>query len=147
MSRLGPQPELAARARRRRTAAQWLYSSPPVATPPMSAVVQIPFQLVTDNLDEFRPTVRSHLVDGDVTLDFAGCTYMDSSACAALLALHRHAGSAGRTLTIRGLDSDLRLLMAMTRLNRVLDIVPPVEDAEGDGPPTGQDPPPRLRLV
>ena len=61
---------------------------------------------------------------GELRLDFAQVTYLDSSALGMLVLLHRRAGQKGGHLVLDNLAPDLYELLKLTRLDTILDARP-----------------------
>jgi anti-anti-sigma factor len=57
-----------------------------------------------------------------VAVDLAGVRRIDSSGCAALVALLHLVQRAGGDMCLTGLDDEARLLMEITRLRRLFDV-------------------------
>jgi anti-anti-sigma factor len=62
------------------------------------------------------------LGDGELHLDFAKVVYLDSSALAALVTLHRRAALARGRIVCHNLAPDLLKLFRLTRLDTILDV-------------------------
>jgi anti-anti-sigma factor len=62
--------------------------------------------------------------DGELHLDFSEVTYLDSTALAALVALHRRAEQTHGRLVCCNLAADLLKLFRLTRLDTILDVRP-----------------------
>jgi anti-anti-sigma factor len=67
---------------------------------------------------ELRP------LDGDVELDFAGLTFLDSSGMNALVDVHRDREARGHHLVIRGASEIVLRALTITRLTEILDLQP-----------------------
>lgn len=57
---------------------------------------------------------------GDVVLDMAALTLIDAAGLGMLTAAHLRAERAGRRLLLRNCSKEIRRVLAVTRLNRVL---------------------------
>ncbi len=68
-------------------------------------------------LTELVDRGRGHLV-----LDLGAVMYIDSSGLGALVAAMKHARAAGGDIKVSALESDVRSLFEMTRLNEVLSV-------------------------
>jgi len=55
-------------------------------------------------------------------LDFSGVTYLSSTMLGKLVRLHRKMESKGEKLRLRGMNSRLRSIFAVTRLDQLFDI-------------------------
>jgi anti-sigma B factor antagonist len=59
---------------------------------------------------------------GDLVVDLAAIDFIDASGLGVLVGAHRRAGRAGRRLVLRNVPDRVLRLLALTRLNRVLQI-------------------------
>ena len=66
-----------------------------------------------------------------LVLDLGGVMYIDSSGLGALVAATKHARAAGGDIRLCALESDVRALFEMTRLDRVLAIHSTRQEAVG----------------
>lgn len=84
---------------------------------------------------QFKIRVVDALAEGDreIIADASTCGYIDSSGLGVLVAVNKKCRDAGGTLTIVGLNEELRVWMALVRLDAVLTIDPPITDAERAG--------------
>jgi anti-sigma B factor antagonist len=57
-----------------------------------------------------------------LVLDLGGVMYIDSSGLGALVAAMKHARAAGGDIKVCTLESDVRSLFEMTRLNKVISV-------------------------
>jgi anti-anti-sigma factor len=69
----------------------------------------------------------------DLTLDFAGITFLDSAGVKALVSIYQHAFARGCKLTVTNLRPHIRHVLEITRLDEILTLDDPVE--VGDNPP------------
>ncbi len=73
-------------------------------------------------------TVRSRLermldqADGDVTVDLAGVEMIDAAGLGMLTAAHLRAERSGQRLVLRNCPKEIRRVLAVTHLNRILHI-------------------------
>jgi anti-sigma B factor antagonist len=66
-----------------------------------------------------------------VTLDFAGCPYIDSAGLGVQVVLARKLHEIGGTLRVINLNDDLRTLYMLTHLDGLFDSVASIADATG----------------
>jgi anti-sigma B factor antagonist len=73
------------------------------------------------NSDRFKDAVISLISDkpADVTVDCGGLNYIDSTALGALVALHKAALQAGRSITLVNLSANIRRLLKITNLENI----------------------------
>jgi|GEM_PF-825903 len=97
--------------------------------------VSAPRMLVIKN----RPALLHHLLDRidegarDVVVGLERTTYIDSSGLGMLADVHRVlVRELGGRLRVAGANPDLRLLLEVTRLSRLLEVVDEVEGGEED---------------
>jgi anti-sigma B factor antagonist len=64
-----------------------------------------------------------------LVLDLSGVMYIDSAGLGALVAAMKHARAAGGDIKVCGLAGDVRQVLEMTRLDKVLAIHPTRRDA------------------
>lgn len=72
---------------------------------------------VRQRLEEALATRPAHLV-----VDLSACTFVDASALAMLLEVHRRTSRAGGVLTLRGCCPRVLRLLSLTGLRRVFDL-------------------------
>lgn len=108
--------------------------SSPVLTPTVLRV-SAPRMLVIKN----RAALLHHLLDRidegarDVVIGLERTTYVDSSGLGMLADVHRVlVRELGGRLRVAGANPDLRLLLEVTRLARLLEVVDAVPDGEED---------------
>ena len=84
---------------------------------------------VTGALDVITlPRVREELEQalagrpGRLVVDLSACTFVDASALAVLLDLHRRTSRTGAVLTLRGCCPRVLRLLSLTGLRRVFDL-------------------------
>ena len=58
--------------------------------------------------------------EGPLVLDLSGLTSLDATGLGVLVGAHRRAGRAGRVLVLRDVRPEVRRLLLLTRLDRVL---------------------------
>lgn len=66
---------------------------------------------------------------GPIVLDLGAVRFMDSSGLAALIAAHKRAGTQGSRLKLAALQPEVRSVLDLTGLSRVLDVSPSVDEA------------------
>lgn len=99
-------------------------------------VVRVRGPLALPEVGELR-TVFANLtsIEGpDVILDLTEVTFLGSSGMGTIAGLHEELAAAGRHLTVRGAAPMIRKALAVTGLDRMLDVEPP-GSAEGALPP------------
>jgi anti-sigma B factor antagonist len=67
---------------------------------------------------------RAHLV-----IDLGDVAYVDSSGLGAIVAAMKHARAAGGDIKLAALQEDVRLIFDMTRLIKVIETYPSLEEA------------------
>jgi anti-anti-sigma factor len=78
--------------------------------------------------DELRGVLdEAFRTSHDLTIDFSGLTFIDSSGLSVLVEAHRKARDAGGVLVLRNPTSMLRRLLDITRLESLL-VVEPTDD-------------------
>jgi anti-sigma B factor antagonist len=94
-----------------------------------SILDQRTIQLIGKELDR--------LVDTHVTpkmlLNFGNVEFLSTAALGILIALHKRVRSAGRRLLLGNLDSEIREVFEITRLNTFFEIVPAPDEGDTDG--------------
>ena len=96
----------------------------PAPAAPATAVVHITGALDVTTLPRVREQLEQALAGrpGHVVVDLAACTFVDASALAVLLDLHRHLCRTGGALTLRGCCPRVLRLLSLTGLRRVFDL-------------------------
>ena len=99
------------------------------------AVVSVTGDVDLTSSGRLREALREALHEsGNVVVDFAGLTFIDSSGLSALVDAHSRARDGGGTLTLRHPTATLRRLLDITRLDTLLMIDPPEPGSvESDG--------------
>ena len=99
---------------------------PAPAAPPVAGTVTI---TVTGALDVTTlPRVREQLEQAAagrparLVVDLSACTFVDASALAVLLDVHRRLSRSGGVLTLRGCCPRVLRLLSLTGLRRVFDL-------------------------
>lgn len=85
-------------------------------------VVKIGTHLDVRNVGRVRVTLNQAIAsaDGDVTVDMVGLDVIDAAGLGMLTAAHLRAEREGIHLVLRNCSKDLRRVLAVTRLNRLL---------------------------
>jgi anti-sigma B factor antagonist len=80
--------------------------------------VVAPTQLIVGTRQQFRADMLQELEQGhDVIIDLEGTKYLDTTALGVLISLERVFRQSGRRLVLAGLNSDLRQLFELTKLD------------------------------
>ena len=87
-------------------------------------VVIVAAHLDVRNIGSVRTVINEALEasTGDVVVDMGSLELIDSAALGMLTAAHLRAERAGRHLVLRNCSDDIRRVLAVTRLNRILRI-------------------------
>lgn len=87
-------------------------------------LVKIGSHLDVRNVEKVRTTINSVIdsATGDVVVDMAGLEIIDAAGLAMLTAAHLRAGRAGRRLVLCSCTDEIRRVLAVTRLTRVLNL-------------------------
>jgi anti-anti-sigma factor len=103
--------------------------APAVVPAPAAPIGTAATVAVTGPLDVTTlPRVRAQLEQalagrpGRLVVDLSACTFVDASALAVLLELHRSMSRAGGVLTLRGCCPRVLRLLSLTGLRRVFDL-------------------------
>lgn len=82
-------------------------------------------------VSQLRTALTDEMLDGpvDLVIDLSKVTFMDSSGLGALVGAHRKARLFQGRLTVVATSSSLLRLLTITGLDRVLTVVPSVEEA------------------
>jgi anti-sigma B factor antagonist len=91
------------------------------SAPPDSVVVRCARPLLYDNREPLKSSVLDHLASGAtaIVIDLTDCHYIDSSGLGMLVSLRNKAQQLGATITLAGLDGDLRALFEVTKLDHL----------------------------
>ncbi len=87
-------------------------------------LVKVRSHLDVRNVGQVR-MVLHEVIDnatGDVTIDLSGLDMIDAAGLGMLMGAHLRAERLGRRVVLRHCSNELRRVMAVTRLNRVLHI-------------------------
>ena len=85
-----------------------------------------------DAAASLKEEARERLEAGeDVVLDMADVSFTDSEGLSVLVAVYKLAASRERRFALARVRSNLRALLEITRLHRVFEVFPEVEDARG----------------
>jgi anti-anti-sigma factor len=100
------------------------------ATPHNIEIVEVPFQLIVGNRQEFKADMLERFAAGkDLILDFSGTVYLDSSGLGVLYAINKAGIKLGRRLAFCGLNGDLLTLFELTRMDTVLPLTDTLSSA------------------
>ena len=90
-------------------------------------------RLDAHNSGEFRDTILGMLEAGgqQVVVDLSGVSFIDSSGLGALLSGYKNATLRSGSFVLAGLQPRVRSMFELTRLHRVFEIFPTVEEALG----------------
>jgi anti-anti-sigma factor len=96
----------------------------PGAAPRPTTTVTVSGALDVATLPRVRDELERALAGrpGRLVVDLSACTFVDASALAALLDLHRRSSRAGGVLTLRGCCPRVLRLLSLTGLRRVFDL-------------------------
>jgi anti-anti-sigma factor len=100
---------------------------PVLAAPPdavSTVTVSVPCSLDVTNLPRVREQLEQALAGrpGRLVVDLSACAFVDASALAVLLDLHRRLSRTGGVLTLRGCCPRVLRLLSLTGLRRVFDL-------------------------
>jgi anti-sigma B factor antagonist len=87
-------------------------------------VVALPVRVDASSVTELRRDLQQALANGagDLVVDLSAVGVLDAAGLGMLVATHRRAGNAGRRMVLRAVPSGVARVLALTRLNRVLNI-------------------------
>jgi anti-sigma B factor antagonist len=93
-----------------------------VVSSTIADLVKIGSHLDVRNVGQVRTVLHQAIAaaDGDVVVDMAGVEVIDAAGLGMLTAAHLRAERAGRHLVLRHCSDDIRRVLAVTHLNRVL---------------------------
>lgn len=96
----------------------------PAVVPASAATVAVTGALDVTTLPRVRAQLEQALADrpGRLVVDLSACTFVDASALAVLLELHRTLSRTGQVLTLRGSCPRVLRLLSLTGLRRVFDL-------------------------
>ena len=99
-------------------------AAPPTATATPTVTVAVHGALDVTTLPRVREELEQALAarPGRLVVDLSDCTFVDASALAVLLELHRSLSRAGGVLTLRGACPRVLRLLSLTGLRRVFDL-------------------------
>lgn len=105
---------------------------------------RIVIRIDEDRLDaaiaiQFKDAMRVLTVDAKVpvVLDMASVMFLDSSGLGAIVAMMKHIGPCPG-LSLRGVTPNVARVLRLTRMDSVLDCLPPDPDCELQSPPNPQ---------
>ncbi len=92
-------------------------------------------RLDAHNSNELKDTIQKHLDKGDTRLviDLSQVRFIDSSGLGALLSGYKNANLHQGKMVLAQLQPRVESMFELTRLNRVFDIFPAVEDVVHGG--------------
>ena len=95
-----------------------------VVSSTITSLVKIGSHLDVRNVGHVRTTLNNVLetATGDVTVDLAALEIIDAAGLGMLTAAHLRAERSGQRLVLRNCSNELRRVLAVTRLNRILHV-------------------------
>jgi anti-sigma B factor antagonist len=89
-------------------------------------VIMIPDTFSVEEASQFREAVRGAVTDGTVRflLDFSGCRFIDSTGLGVIVSSYKKCVEAGGGIRLKSLNSNVRKVFELTRLNNVFEILP-----------------------
>lgn len=95
-----------------------------VVSSTIADLVKIGSHLDVRNVANVRTVLHQVIdsADGDIAVDMAGVHIIDAAGLGMLTAAHLRAERAGHQLVLRNCSNDVRRVLAVTHLNRVLRI-------------------------
>jgi anti-sigma B factor antagonist len=95
-------------------------------------VVHVPNVLIAKNREDLKNRVVEEIDRGErrLLIDFSDTQYVDSSGLGLLVSLTKRLAAVGGELCLANLNEDLRTLLALSKLDTVLLLLP---DEDGDG--------------
>ncbi len=95
-------------------------------------VVKVPKELDITISDRFKSCVVEELLKkkkSKIVLDFSSCEYIDSSGLGVVISIYKRSMMEGGTTILAGLNEDVKRVLSITGLNRVLKVKDTVEEA------------------
>lgn len=95
-------------------------------------VVRMKGDLDIVNSGDFKKWVVDHLIASgkkNIVLDMSNLNYMDSSGLGVIISIQKHCKLNGGSLSIFGLNDQIRKLLELTSLDRILKIRNNLEEA------------------
>ena len=93
--------------------------------------VDVDGRLVAAVAPELREEILSQMEDGtNVLFDLSGMVHIDSSGLGVLVQILQKAKAGGGKVILAALQSGPKIVFDITKVSRVFDIVPTVEDAK-----------------
>ena len=93
--------------------------------------VEVDGRLVAAVAPELREEILSQMEDGtNVLFDLSGMVHIDSSGLGVLVQILQKAKAGGGKVVLAALQSGPKIVFDITKVSRVFDIVPTVEDAK-----------------
>jgi anti-anti-sigma factor len=101
-----------------------LTTAPEAPAGPAVVVVEVVGDLDLGSVARVRETLHDALSvrPGQLVVDLSRCGFVDASALAMLLDVHRRAWRSGGVLTLRGCSPRVLRLLSLTGLRRVFDL-------------------------
>jgi len=97
-----------------------------------TAVVKVPKELDITISDRFKSYVVEELLNkkkSKIVLDFSDCEYIDSSGLGVVISVHKRSTMEGGITILAGLNEDVKEVLSITGLDRVLKIKDTIEEA------------------
>lgn len=90
------------------------------------ASVPMPEKLLVSNRQEYKQQLLNALTLGvdEVVADASDTRYIDSSGLGILVSVTKHASEKGKKLIVKGLSTELQLLMELSRIDSIIHIEP-----------------------
>ena len=93
--------------------------------------VEVDGRLVAAVAPELREEILSQMEDGtNVLFDLSGMVHIDSSGLGVLVQILQKAKAGGGKVVLAALQSGPKIVFDITKVSRVFEIVPTVEDAK-----------------
>ena len=95
-------------------------------------VVRMKGDLDIVNSSDFKKWIVDHLIASgrkNIVLDMTKLNYMDSSGLGVIISIQKHCKLNGGSLAIFGLNTQIRKLLELTSLDRILKIKDNLEEA------------------
>lgn len=96
------------------------------------AVVKVPKELDITISDRFKSCVVEELLEerkSKIVLDFSSCEYIDSSGLGVVISIYKRSIMGGGTTILAGLNKEVKRVLSITGLDRVLKAKDTVEEA------------------
>lgn len=98
----------------------------------IGTVMEVTGELDLSTSPQLADRLQQMLQDGarQVVIDMAGVSFMDSTALGALVVAHRDLNERGGLLSLAGVRRPIRNVLAITSVDRIIDVFDTVQDAE-----------------